>query len=326
MRSGYAGQFKDDFKRDIAWHAQFATRQIPKKSGNFVIAGDLQRTSLAERGIRRKDNRTNLAQLVAEIAGRDWDFMVLPGDSVSSPLQRNWRDFDDVTAPLRELARPLFPVMGNHDYGLMRQSARERYFARFPHLENQCWYWRIYGSLGMIFLDSNVRKFTDDEWHEQMMWYHHELKRFDALPEVRSVIVFVHHPPYTNAVWIRPNKMVQSVFVPPFLDAPKAIMMVSGHVHAYECFERYGKTFLVAGSGGPRMRLRTGWWRRCDGDYFDGPAVRSFHYVWCTQTPLGLRFSVHGLFDGRFEIMDQFIMPWASRGGGEATRRVSRMR
>src|SRR5262249_33149105 len=103
-------------------------------------------------------------------------------------------------------------------------------------------------------------------------------------------------------------------FVPPFLQSPKTLAMVAGHVHSYERYTRAGKTFLVTGGGGPRMRLATGGRRRHDDDCFAGPPLRGFHFLLLTLGPSGLRIEMQELQQPQqvFETLDDFSLLWAS--------------
>src|SRR4030095_4798057 len=83
----------------------------------------------------------------------------------------------------------------------------------------------------------------------------------------------------TNSTLVADNRAVQRTFVPPFLQSPKTLAMVAGHVHSYERYTRSGKTFLVTGGGGPRMRLATGRRRRHGDDCFAGPPLRGFPFL-----------------------------------------------
>src|SRR5678816_3236369 len=83
---------------------------------------------------------------------------------------------------------PVFPLLGNHDYGIVRQAALRYFFTRFPHLERCHWFSRTYGPLGLIFLDSNARRLPVAQWRKQIRWYKQELQRFEQRPDILSLI------------------------------------------------------------------------------------------------------------------------------------------
>jgi hypothetical protein len=89
--------------------------------------------------------------------------------------------------------------------------------------------------------------------------------------------------------------------------------MVAGHVHSYERYTRAGKTFLVTGGGGPRMKLATGRRQRHSDDCFTGPPLRGFHFLLLTLVPSGLRIAMQGLQQSQqgFETLDCVTLPWA---------------
>ena len=123
--------------------------------------------------------------------------------------------------PLYDARVPVFPLLGNHDYGIVRHAALKHFFTRFPHLERCHWFSRTYGPLGLIFLDSNMRRLPVAQWRKQVRWYEQELQRFEQREDIRGVLVLLHHPPYTNSTLVSDDLAVQRVFVPPFYAGPQ---------------------------------------------------------------------------------------------------------
>jgi hypothetical protein len=282
------------------------------RSGRFAILGDLQRTSRAE--FWRESNTGESRRLVAEIASRGPDFVVGLGDAVfRGSSATDWRRFDALTAPLRDTGVPFLPILGNHEYWMRKEPALRNYFGRFPRLAGRRWYAEEWGSLGLLFLDSNDGALGPGAWAEQAAWLGATVARLDAQPGTRGVLVFSHHPPYTNSTVTGDEIHVQRAFVPLFASAKKTLAMVSGHVHAFERFIRGGKTFLVAGGGGgPRARLARGEASRHADDAFDGPAVRPFHFLICRPAATGLEVEVVGLEKGGddFRSLSRFALAW----------------
>jgi hypothetical protein len=166
----------------------------------------------------------------------------------------------------------------------------------------------------LVFLDSNIDELPAAAWEAQRVWYEKTLADFDRDPEVRGVLVLLHHPPYTNSTVTSDEPQVQRTVVPPLLHAKKTLGLVSGHVHNYERFLRDGKMFLVSGGGGgPRAQLAEGSDRRHPDDLFMGPPIRSFHFTVFTVTADGLAAEVMGLPKGgtRVTPMDRFTLPFA---------------
>jgi Icc-related predicted phosphoesterase len=290
---------------------QFGSKIALSQDRCFAIVGDLQRKSRVE--IWRQSNGAERAHIIRQIAQEAPDFLAIVGDLVFCGSSRShWAEFDHLTTPLHEAAIPVLPLLGNHEYWLSRHSALTHFFARFPHLEGRHWYSKSYGQLGLIFLDSNVRCLRASRWQEQIAWYRQELERFEHDQEIAGVLVMLHHPPYTNSPLTPDGLHVQRSFVPAFMQARKTLAMISGHVHSYERFERTGKTFLVTGGGGPRIKLATGHRRRHLDDLFDGPSWRHFHFLRLTLSPTGLKVEMRGLreHESKFETLDCFTSPW----------------
>ena len=284
--------------------------------GRFAVLGDLQRTSRLE--FWRESNPDESRRLVAEIAARAPDFVVTLGDLVfHGSSGRDWARVDALLAPLRDAGIPILPILGNHEYWLRRGPALRNFFERFPALEGRHWRSDAYGALGLAFLDSNERELGGEAWSEQQAWLAETLVAFDANPSVAGVLVFAHHPPYTNSTVTGDGAHVQRTFVPPFAGARKALAMISGHVHSFERFVRGGKTYLVAGGGGgPRVKLAREGAQRHGDDLFEGPAVRPFHFLECAPADGGLGIEVVGIEKGARACapLASFTLPWPPRG------------
>jgi 3',5'-cyclic AMP phosphodiesterase CpdA len=260
--------------------------------GTFLVVGDLQRTSLLE--VWRESNLAERRALIEAIAREDADFLVLLGDLVfRGDSSSDWDDFDRLTAPLAHLTK--YPVLGNHDYGLRAATALKKFRARFPGFVP--YYVQTYGSLRLIFLDSNRSRMA--AWAEQEAWFRDQLLNADGDARVSAVIVFVHHPPFTNSRVSGDDRDVRTTLVPPFMNAKKSRAMISGHVHSYERFERNGKVFIVSGGGGgPRASLHAGARRRHHDDLYGGAHLRPFHYLRVTPRENELLVEARGLEKG----------------------------
>jgi Icc-related predicted phosphoesterase len=307
-------------RRAVPVPPAFSAELAPPRTGRFAIASDFQRTSRAE--VWRESNREERALILEAIAREEPELLLMLGDLVfCGSSQSDWREFDALSAPIREAGIPVLAVPGNHEYWVSPRAGLRNFQARFPLLGDRRWHARSWGPLALVLLDSNRRFLSTALWEEQVRDYGEELARADGDPETRGTLVLVHHPPYTNSSVTSDELHVQDSFVPPFRAARKTLAMLAGHVHSYERYERGGKTFLVAGGGGgPRVRLKIGPRRRHADDLFAGPAVRFFHYLMGTLSADGVDIEMRGLRKGerRFETMDRFRLGWPDAGGGKA--------
>lgn len=268
--------------------------------GPIIVLGDTQRTSWAEELWGREQNEQPRRQLMATIAAQEHPaFVVHLGDMVVSGASAfEWRYFDHLISPLTARGIRIRPLLGNHDYwgndsvALERATTRQR----FPELATR-FYAATHRGLGLIWLDSNLR---GRRGRAQARWYRATLAAFECSPSTRGVLVFTHHPPLTNGKGKHPEDYVVEQILPPFLQSPKARVLLSGHVHGYERFERAGKVFVVTGgAGGGRVEYEA------PGASGERPAYqhpndgrRPFNYVSITLAPDTLVFETKCLGEG----------------------------
>jgi 3',5'-cyclic AMP phosphodiesterase CpdA len=287
----------------------------PTDVDRFCVLNDVRRTHPLNFWSPTHDRERN--RLVRAVAAERPSFVAMNGDFVFyGSSARQWAWFDRVFAPLRQASIPIIPTLGNHEYIGSDTSAMRNYFARFPSLKGQKWYRRNLRSVALLMLDSNRKSLGPEAWKSQRLWFASQLAAADRDPRVRAVLVFLHHPPYTNSSRHSESSAVKRDVVPLFLRSRKGVALVGGHVHSYERFLRQGKTFLNSGGGGATpTRLRTGAQRRHTDDRFAGPAVRSFHYLSVRFTDAGLAVTVRGLRRGakRFHVMERFTWPWPAK-------------
>ena len=282
------------------------------EGGRFAVVGDLQRTSWLE--LWRESNDAEREVVAHAIAASHPALLAITGDLVfDGSSAKQWAELDATCAPIRDAGIPAFAALGNHEYW-GGKAGQEHLFERFPHLENKHFYAVAYGPVRLVLLDSNLTEQTPAAWEAQRVWYETTLARLDADPEVRGVLVLLHHPPYTNSTVTSDEPCVQQVIVPPLVRARKTLALLSGHVHSYERFVHEGKMFVVSGGGGgPRARLAEGADRRHPDDLFHGPPIRDFHFTVYTVTATGLEAEVMGLPKGGTSVapIDHFQLPWA---------------
>jgi 3',5'-cyclic AMP phosphodiesterase CpdA len=285
----------------------------PDRSGPIAIVGDTQEALLVERLLFRHCSQEEPAQLVADMARQRPGLVVLLGDMVASGSSAaDWTHFDELLAPLRFGSVPVLPLLGNHDYWGDPARALREAAARFPQLARRRWYARTYAGLGLVWLDSNRGELGEAAWEKQASFFGETIRAMDGDVRIRGVLVFDHHPPFTNGTNTGDDENVQAAFLPAFFNSRKALAFSSGHTHSYEHMIERGRTFLVSGGGGgPRVRLLRGARQRHQ-DLFVGPSPRPFHYLLVEVGSSGLVVSARGIGHGepQARLIDRFEIPF----------------
>ncbi len=192
--------------------------------------------------------------LVDKIASEKPAFLLVTGDVVAHGSDaRQWEVFDQEAAPLRQAGVMIYPALGNHDLRGDLPVALDNYFRRFPYLERSRYYSLRAGNLLILTLDSSL----DHPGGEEMQWFDHQL---DTLPDgVQFVIVQLHHPPITHSHGsmfggghsARPPEEEMATFIESRAAKSKArFVVVAGHVHNYERYQRNDVMYVVTGGGG----------------------------------------------------------------------------
>ena len=275
----------------------FIDAAVGKSQWPIAVIGDTQRTSKLEAiFMLREENDRERELLLHHLFRAPFDLLVHLGDMVFDGTSASeWQEFDRLFAPVLAKGIPIIPAVGNHEYWGNNQQALANLTARFPWLAGRRWHAHLHDSLGLIMLDSNISEYAEAEWAKQVAWFDSTLRAMDANPGVRAVIVFSHHPPFTNSTIIDDASYLSKNFLPAFFAARKTIAFISGHVHGYERFAANGRMFIVSGGGGgPRLRLHEGKKARHQ-DLFAGPAIRPFNYLLIYPESDRLRIEVMGL-------------------------------
>lgn len=294
------------------------------ESAPIAVLGDTQPTLAVERWLlRREQNDAERPRLIADLLAWKPALLVHLGDMVADGARRSdWSDFDQLVAPIRAAGVPILPALGNHDYAggvarfvpAGRRAALRHLHARFPWLSARRWYDRQQGPLRLVWLDTNSRRMPAADWAEQVRWFESKLAEAEADGRSRGILVFAHHPPFTNSRATSDALDVRRAFVGPFCRSAKGLLFLSGHTHAYERFHESGKTFVVAGGGGgPRVRLLRGNSRR-HLDRIDAPSPRPFHYLLVRAAADGVDVIARGMDKGAATTaeLDRFFIPYAS--------------
>jgi 3',5'-cyclic AMP phosphodiesterase CpdA len=209
--------------------APLATATLPdaKDPLRFVALGDSGTGGAAAVAIAKR------------ISTETFDLMLFLGDiayeegsaeQLQSSFFAVYRDF------LRYV--PAYPAIGNHE---RRTRLGRPYLEAFVLPEPERYYSFDWGDVHFVAIDTTQRD------AKQLLWLDADLAR-NKLP---WVIVFGHHPMYTNSLrgtqmWIRQS--FANIFTRHHVD-----LVLTGHEHQYERFRIAGVNYVVSGGGGGQL-------------------------------------------------------------------------
>ncbi len=138
-------------------------------------------------------------------------------------------------------------------------------------------------------------------------------KQLEGLPKgTKYVFVSLHHPPVADGILgdpshdVRPNEnaLAQQLEAAAKQISAK-IIVIAGHIHNYERFERGGVVYLVSGGGGARPYPVA----RTARDLFQDKVFPNYHYVKFVSEHGALKATMYRLDDkGGFEAKDSFVV------------------
>jgi hypothetical protein len=265
-----------------------------------AILGEARPTSFTERWFRfKEDNLQFRSQLFDLLKRENPGLLVFLGDQVNRGSSiRDWQLFDQVTNYFTSNKIPVLGIVGEREYAGFSGRGQDHARARFSILKEKNWSMMIYLNLAFIFLDSNSASLSTAQWNEQKEWFRTTLQQLDGHKAVDGILVFLHHPPFTNAKSNSTDARVRETFLDSFYESRKSMLMISGHVGAFEKFHEREKYFLVTGgAGGPRSDLAQGEDRPYN-DLYKGPAPRPFHYLLLMSVQGGITYEVKGFDRG----------------------------
>jgi len=313
----------------IAYPGNISNLEHNDTVSTFAVVGDTQRTSFWECIIGREVNDKETKLIIKGIADSNAEFLVFLGDMVfDGGNEKHWQYFDRTIMPLRAAKLPILPVLGNHEYWGNRAAARSYVEERFGNMEDNTWYSKENGPLGMIFVNSNHEEMSTSMWNEQINWLKELIVIWDLKKDIKGIVLFAHHPPYTNSIIVSSDIKVRKDVVRTLCGTRKALLMITGHAHGYERFEnvndplRCSKQFISngiqtndtfsdhraqpvqflisGGGGGPRpSKLRKDYL-----DSFKGPSPRPFNFLLIRSGDDGINISVKSLAKGQTQILE----------------------
>ena len=162
---------------------------------------------------------------------------------------KHWERIDRFLANMQQLSTPVYATYGNHEY-MINPSAGEKNFAQRFRNSSNTGYIVVQDSVAVVLFNSNFSKLKKDIQQVQHQWYERSMDSLARAEDIKFIIVCCHHSPYTNSSVVSPEKKVQELYVPAYVNTPKAALFLSGHAHHLEYFNVYHKKFLVIGGGG----------------------------------------------------------------------------
>ena len=166
----------------------------------------------------------------------------------------DWANFREETAPWRKAGLRVYPTIGNHEVTYDLDEGIANYLAAFPELGGCRYYSLLLGNVYLLSLDefSPMGKGSD-----QRAWLTAQLEH---LPPQVDFVFFLDHMPLVNdlqsqvAVGLpEPEETELRVFLEAEKSKTRASFIVlSGHIHNYERFERGGISYIITGGGGAK--------------------------------------------------------------------------
>jgi len=305
-----------------AWAADVTAGLLSAAGPTFTIVAPTDGWTLIAYGdMRFTDPRNTTATnptarraLVAKVAAEKPDALLLSGDvPLSGGVANDYAVFREETAAWRAAGLKVLPAMGNHE--LHGSGGVENWWNAFPELRGRRWYSVQMGEAYFITVDSNLDLMTGGT---QSVWV---AKQLEGLPKgTKYVFVSLHHPPVADGIVgdsshnVRPNEnaLAQQLEAAAKQTSAK-IIVIAGHIHAYERFERGGVVYLVSGGGGAKPYPI----ERTASDLFQDNVFPNYHYVKFVSEQGGLKATMYRLNDkGGFEVRDTFVVGAAAKSAG----------
>jgi acid phosphatase type 7 len=288
------------------------TFTLPAPSWTVIAYGDMRFTDPAN---NKDTNPVARRALVARIAAEKPDLLLLSGDVPFHGGEANdYAVYRQETAPWRAAGIRVFPAMGNHE--LYGSGGLENWWAAFPELMGRRWYAVQFGEAYVLTLDSNLDLTPGSV---QSRWVAQQL---EGLPQgTRYVFVSLHHPPMADGIVndpshnVRPNENALAQQLEAAAQRTTAnIVVIAGHIHTYERFERGGVVYLVSGGGGAKPYPV----ERSPADFYQDNVLPNYHYVKFVSEAGVLRATMYRLDDkGGFVASDSFVVGAAAKSAAK---------
>jgi hypothetical protein len=193
--------------------------------------------------------------LVDRIADEAPDALFETGDlPMTGSYPPDWAIFRAETAPWRKQNLRVYPAIGNHEATSDIDKGIRNYLAAFPYLNNCRYYSVLLANVYLISID----EFTSmADGARQHAWLTAQLEH---LPPQVDFVFFLDHMPLVAdlqsqvAVGLpQPHETDLRTLLEHEQPRTHAkFIVLCGHIHNYEHFERTGITYIITGGGGAK--------------------------------------------------------------------------
>ena len=191
--------------------------------------------------------------LAERVAGEHPRAVLLTGDTPFTGADpADWQVFQNETKSWRDEKILALPTTGNHEIRGDRVAGISQYLANFPSIARHRYYSALLGSVEVISLDCTLSSTPSSP---QGRWFVAQLNHVP--PQIEFLLVLYHMP------WMADRQSQLLVGIPSpqslalrnllesRLDRMHAkVLVINGHIHNYERFERRGVEYVVSGGGG----------------------------------------------------------------------------
>ena len=285
------------------------TVKPPDGPWTLIAYGDTRFTDPAN---QTDSNPAARQALVHKIAEEKPSVLLLSGDlPFQGGVANDYAVYRAETEPWRQAGIKVFPALGNHElyspaWGMQCKTCLQNWWTAFPELRGRRWYSVRFGETYIVTLDSNLSLAAGST---QGQWLARQLKHLPA--DVRYLFVSLHHPPVADPVRgdtshnVRPNEAALAQQLEAAAGRMSArIIVIAGHIHNYERFERGGVEYLVSGGGGARPYEVD----RTPADLYQDNVFPNFHYVKFESDGDKLRVTMVRLDNDKFFVGDSFTV------------------
>jgi acid phosphatase type 7 len=252
------------------------SRYTPGSPMHMVGYGDMRFTDPSVKIGTNPRVRKWLAQRVAE---EKPEALLLTGDMpYSGGNDADWTVFQQETASWRAQSILQLPTIGNHEVRGDRARGIANYFQNFPAIQGHRYYSVLMGSVEVISLDMTS---PSGGTSTQATWFAAQL---DHLPAQVDFLFILYHTPMvvdqqSEVITNLPSKEALTLrhLLEIHLHKMRArVIVLSGHIHNYERFERNGVEYIISGGGGAEPYPVV---FRGPADLYRDPGFPVYHYL-----------------------------------------------